>query len=244
MSKRNLTQTSDNHEVEAILAPKASGMFYVCLVLLLGALLLGAEPALAADDPAQGDIRDLKVGVPVSDLAREGYVDFVCVEEGRREPGIGGWAEYRGCPPDEAGRREVGFSYDDRRQIWAPVNDNWEGTKIAGHPVLLSIVIDEAGIVQAIKAETDPQSRPYLKKKAFLLAVRVMGRYGRDGWQCRDTPPGQDRAPVGGLFIDRHCEKDLGDRRVLLDTALYRASEQTGQEFTGRTRLEIRNNGG
>jgi hypothetical protein len=41
------------------------------------------------------------------------------------------------------------------------------------------------------------------------------------------------------VFIDRHCEKTFHDRRLILETALYRTAEQQGQEFTDETRLEI-----
>jgi hypothetical protein len=66
-----------------------------------------------------------------------------------------------------------------------------------------------------------------------------MGRYGRDGWDCVDAEPGAGMTPVGGMFIDRHCEKTFHDRRLVLDTHLYRTAEQSGQEFTDQTRLEI-----
>ena len=119
------------------------------------------------------------------------------------------------------------------------LGDRWEGTKVAGHPVIPSLLVDDGGVVQGIRIVTDPDTRMYLKKKAFLLGIRVMGRYGRDGWTCTEAEPGAGRKPVGGLFIDRHCEKVFHDRRLILDTDLYRTADQQGQEFTGATRLEI-----
>ena len=50
-----------------------------------------------------------------------------------------------------------------------------------------------AGVVQGIRIVTDPEARMYLKKKAFLLGIRVMGRYGRDGWTCTEAEPGAGR---------------------------------------------------
>ena len=41
------------------------------------------------------------------------------------------------------------------------------------------------------------------------------------------------------MFIDRRCEKTWQGRRLILDTDLYRAIGQEGQEFTGASRLEI-----
>jgi hypothetical protein len=41
------------------------------------------------------------------------------------------------------------------------------------------------------------------------------------------------------MLIDRRCEKRYQDRRLILETELYRAPDQTGREFTGASRLEI-----
>lgn len=199
---------------------------------------LGAAPAGAAEDPLEGDLRDLRVGMTVAELPAEGYVDLACGSDGGA-PGaaLGSWAEFEQCPPDANGLREVTFAYAE--SPLAELGDRWEGTKVAGHPVIPSLLIDDAGVVQGIRIVTDPDTRLYLKKKAFLLGIRVMGRYGRDGWTCTEAEPADGRTPVGGMFIDRHCEKVFHDRRLILETDLYRTAEQEGREFTGATRLEI-----
>src|SRR5690606_14300796 len=112
------------------------------------------------------------------------------------------WSGYARCPPEISGLHEVTVEYDESLQRWAAVNDLWEGTKVAGHPVVLSVLFDDAGVVQGIRAITDPDARMYMKKKAFLLSLRVKGRYGRDGWNCRQEAPVAGRTPVGGMFID------------------------------------------
>jgi hypothetical protein len=192
------------------------------------------EPAGAAEDPLEADLRDLRVGMAVDQLPAEGYVDLACAGEGAA---LASWAEFAGCPADAAGLHEVTFAY--ARSPLAELGDRWEGTKVAGHPVIPSLLIDDAGVVQGIRIVTDPDARLYLKKKAFLLGIRVMGRYGRDGWTCTEAEPGAGRTPVGGMFIDRHCEKTFHDRRLILETALYRTPGQQGQEFTDATRFEI-----
>jgi hypothetical protein len=204
------------------------------IVALLGAL--GAGPARAAEDPLEGDLRDLRVGMRVAELPAEGYVDLACAG-GSPGAALASWAEFARCPADAAGLHEVTFAYGE--SPLAELGDRWEGTKVAGHPVIPSLLIDDAGVVQGIRVVTDPEARLYLKKKAFLLGIRVMGRYGQDGWTCTEAEPGEGRTPVGGMFIDRHCEKVFHDRRLILETDLYRTAEQQGQEFTGATRLEI-----
>jgi len=208
------------------------------LGMSIAATVLMAGAAGAAEDPQEGDLRDLRVGMRVAELPVEGYVDLACGNDGDAPgTGLASWAEFERCPPDASGLHEVTFAYAD--SPLAELGDRWEGTKVAGHPVIPSLLIDSRGLVQGIRIVTDPDARMYLKKKAFLLGIRVMGRYGRDGWTCSEAEPGGGRAPVGGLFIDRHCEKIFHDRRLILDTDLYRTAEQHGQEFTGATRLEI-----
>jgi hypothetical protein len=199
---------------------------------------LSAGPAGAAEDPLEGDLRDLRVGMTVAELPAQDYVDLACGNAGGT-PGaaLASWAEFARCPADAAGLHEVTFAFAE--SPLAELGDRWEGTKVAGHPVIPSLLIDDAGVVQGIRIVTDPDTRLYLKKKAFLLGIRVMGRYGRDGWTCTEAEPGEGRTPVGGMFIDRHCEKVFHDRRLILETDLYRSAEQQGQEFTGATRLEI-----
>jgi hypothetical protein len=202
--------------------------------------LAWSGPGLGAEDPLEGDLRDLSVGMRVGELPAVGYVNLACGNDGG-EPGqaLAGWAEFARCPADAAGLYEVAFEYDDSLQQWAAVSDKWEGTQVAGHPVIPSLLIDDQGVVQRIRIVTDPDARLYLKKKAFLLPIRVMGRYGRDGWDCKDAEPGEGMTPVGGMFIDRRCEKTFHNRRLVLETRLYRTAEQSGREFTDSTRLEI-----
>ena len=205
--------------------------------LALAAGLLVANAAGAAEDPQQGDLRDLRVGMTIGELPREGYTDLACGQDGA-EPGaaLAGWQDFARCPADGRGLHEVVFAFAE--SPLAELGERWEGTKVAGHPVIPSLLIDAAGVVQGLRIVTDPEARLYLKKKAFLFGLRVMGRYGRDGWTCTDLPPG-DKQPVGGMLIDRHCEKQADDRRLILETELYRAAGQEGREFTGGARLEI-----
>jgi hypothetical protein len=210
--------------------------FAIGLAVIVGALAAG--PAGAAEDPLEGDIRDLRVGMSVPELPAEGYVDLACGNNGGAlGAALGGWAEFERCPPDARGLHEVAFAF--APSPLAALGDRWEGTKVAGHPVIPSLLIDDQGVVRGIRIVTDPDARLYLKKKAFLFGIRVMGRYGRDGWACTEATPDAGKTPVGGMLIDRRCEKVFHDRRLVLETDLYRTADQEGREFTDATRLEI-----
>ena len=207
------------------------------LLLLMG-LTLANSPIIAAENPLEGDLRNLRVGERVDELPAEGFVNFACGNNGG-EPGadLSTWRDFAKCPADEAGFHEVTFEYAEDNP-WAAVNDKWEGTKVAGHPVQPSLLIADDGLVKGIRIITNSE-RLYLKKKAYLLPIRIMGRYGRDGWDCRDAEPSDGKTAVGGMFIDRHCEKMFHDRHLVMDVDLYRTADQAGQEFTGVTRFEI-----
>ena len=211
--------------------------FFVITSLM--ALIASAGPAaMAAEDPLEGDLRDLRVGMTVGELPTERYVGIACGNQGG-EPGeaIDGWADFARCPADQDGLHEVAFEYAEDNP-WAAVNDKWEGTKVAGHPVQPSLLITADGMVKGIRIVTNGR-RMYLKKKAYLLPIRIMGRYGRDGWSCDEAQPGDGKTAIGGMFIDRLCEKTFHDRRLIIKVDLYRTADQEGRDFTGATRFEI-----
>ncbi len=206
--------------------------------LAIAAMLSMGQIAEAAEDPLKGDLRDLRVGMTVNELPTERYVDIACGNLGD-EPGeaIDDWTNYQACPVNDDGLHEVAFSYAEDNP-WAAVNDKWEGTKVAGHPVQPSLLITGDGLVKGIRIVTNGR-RLYLKKKAYLLPIRIMGRYGKDGWTCEEAEPGDGKKAIAGMFIDRLCEKTFHDRHLVMKVDLYRTADQQGRDFTGSTRFEI-----
>jgi hypothetical protein len=205
------------------------------LALLLAAvLLLGPVPARSEE----GDIRDLRVGMAVDQIPAEEYVGLACAAA----PGVTlqGWSEYRRCPADKAGLHAVSFHFNDALNPLARVNDVYEGTKLAGHPVLLTLLVDDHGAIGALRADTDPKARLFWRKKAYLLADIVRNRFGEEGWDCRDHPPEPGETPVGGILLKRHCEKRTADRSLFLDQVLYRRPGQPMTDFVNETHFEIR----
>jgi hypothetical protein len=199
----------------------------------LAAVFLAA-PAAAAEE---NELRDLRVGMEARELPRSGYLGFTCADP----PGtaLPDWRDYARCPPDAAGRRAVRFRYDDAANPQALVNDKYEGTKVGGHPVLLTLLIGEGGRVDGLRIETDPSARLFLRKKAFLFGELAKARFGEDGWACTSAQPTGDAQPVGGVFVQEHCEKTTPTRRYVLDRALFRRPGQELRDFVSRSRLEI-----
>ncbi|MEK0085822.1 hypothetical protein [Benzoatithermus flavus] len=218
--------------------PRRSGpgtrQVLIAAVAITGAL---AGPARAGDYPAGNDLREIRVGMRVADLPTEGYAGFACAADPERK--LHGWAEYATCPRDEHGLHAIAFGYDERSNVLGPLDDKYQGTKVAGHPVLLTLLVGDDGRVDGLEMRTDPKARLYLRKKAFLFANQVKARYGEEGWVCSSAPPTGDEAPVGGTFIKEHCEKRADGRRLVLERELLRHSGEELRQFVGETRFTI-----
>jgi len=209
------------------------------LTCILAGILLCAGIVRAQEG---GDLRDLRVGMSIAAIPAGEYIDLSCV--GTPDQTLVGWSDFRKCPRDAMGLRSVGFRFNEGLNPLAQVNDKYQGTRVAGHPVLLTLLIDEGGMIDGLLIDTDPQARLFWRKKAHLLALFVKSRYGEDGWQCHNTEPSGGEMAVGGLFIKSRCEKVVGERKLLLDQRLYRRAGQPLQDFVNETHVEIRRAGG
>ncbi|WP_298965766.1 hypothetical protein [uncultured Methylobacterium sp.] len=191
---------------------------------LIAALVSG--PALAATaDPT--DLREVRVGMPVTDLPMAGFDHLTCRGPQPRE--IASWQDWRTCPADERGQRTIGFRYDDARK----------GTKVAGHPALLSLRVGEDARVDGLEIETDPKAPMFLRKKGFLLGLQARAHWGDEGWTCETRTPSGDESPIGDTFVKEVCRKALPHRTVTVLRELYRPIGQELRAFVSRTRISI-----
>src|SRR5262249_53787729 len=143
-------------------------MFAAANWLLLG---LAAFTAPAdAQQPVGNDLRDIRVGMAVGTLPTAGYVKLTCANEPGH--GIAAWTDWSKCPAGHDGLHAIGFDYD-------PATSR-EGTIVAGHPALLTMMVDDKGVLAGLRIETDPKARLYMHKKAFLFGIQVKSRYGLD----------------------------------------------------------------
>jgi hypothetical protein len=193
----------------------------VIAVLLAPACALGAT---------QNDLRDFRIGMPVSAFPSSGYGGFAC--EADQSKKLSNWDAYQTCPASADGTHAVSFRYDDG-------SGGENKTQVAGQPVELALLIDHDGQLAGIRIDTDPNASLYIHKKAFLFALQVRARFGEDGWTCRQTPPTPTEQPVGGVFIHEHCEKITESRRYLLDRELFRDPSKDLRDFTNATQLTI-----
>ena len=187
--------------------------------------LLAPGAVHAQDDT--NDLRQFRLGMTLSALPKAGYAEFHCASGGAV---LTGWADYKKCPADGAGRREIAFRYDD---------DGEHQTKVAGQPVLLSLILAEDGALQAIRMQTDPSARLFLRKRGYIFGEQVMARYGEEGWACTQAQPTGGEEPVGGLFVREHCEKSIEARHLVVDRELFRAKDKAANAFTSATSFTV-----
>ncbi len=205
----------------------------VSSALLLALAIAG--PAAAAGP--ENDLREFRIGMAVDEMPRTGYLGYACAAGPGRK--LEGWQAYGQCPPEASGWHAVRFAYDEAANPLAKVNGLYEGTKVGGHPVLLTALIGDDGRLHGLVIETDPAARLYLRKKAFLFGEQVKARYGDAGWTCASREPSAEQEPVGGMFMNEHCEKATPARKLTLDRMMFRRAGQDLKDFVSRSRLEI-----
>jgi hypothetical protein len=141
------------------------------------------------------------------------------------------WKGWRDCPADPSGFHAIRFGYD-------PATSR-DGTIVAGHPAILTLLVDDAGIVGGLQIETDPKARLYIRKKAFLFGIQVKSRYGLDGWSCTKAQPDAGEQPVGGVFVRERCTKTVHNRSIVVERNLFRKPGQDIRSFVDETRMTI-----
>jgi hypothetical protein len=207
---------------------KLSGTIAVGL-LAIQAVALANSPA-RTQEFSGNDLRDIRIGMTAADLGESGYVDFACAADPRHA--LAGWTNWRDCPADANGTREIRFGYDP--------SVSRDGTMVAGHPAILTLLIDDSGHVAGLQIETDPKARLYLRKKAFLLGLQMRSRYGSEGWACTDGKPDAGDQPVGGVYLKERCTKTIGGRSLVVERNLFRRSDQDIKNFVDETRISIK----
>jgi hypothetical protein len=204
------------------------------IAMIVAILSVSITPALtrAAGDQDSGDndLRDIRLGMLATDLPNAGYVNLLCATDPQKA--LATWGDWRNCPVDPSGLHAIKFGYD-------PATSR-DGTIVAGHPAILTLLVDDAGIVGGLRIETDPKARLYIRKKAFLFGIQVKSRYGLDGWSCTQAQPDGGEQPVGGVYLKESCFKALRGRLITVDRKLFRRADQDAKTFVDETQILIR----
>jgi hypothetical protein len=225
------------------------------LVVLAAFFITAASNAQPRRDP--GEIHGLKLGLKAAEMSTDTFGDLACGSNGGppRQP-IDEWSEFRKCRPEPSGLYEVNARFDDEQEyIGRAIDDplyaqGHVGTRVAGHPVILSVLFDQDGVLRGIRMVSDPRASITERRMAHMLRLAVINRYDPDGWTCTDLPPAPGETPVGGgVFIKQRCEKRTAERSLFLETHFLRkpgqsevdpaTGEPTSGQFESWTRFEL-----
>lgn len=225
-------------------------------VIVSAAFAVAGATAVFAQTSDPGEIHGLKLELQAQTMTLEGWGQLACGSDGgppRQE--LDAWSDFKKCRPEANGLHEVAARFDDEDEYVAKALGEpayaaqRTGTRVAGHPVVLSALLDDGGILRGIRMVSDPRANPAERRMAHLLGVAVVDRYGAGGWDCTDFPPAVGESAVGGIFIKRRCEKALPGRALAVEMRFLRKPGQhdvdpdthdyTHNEFESSTRFEL-----
>jgi hypothetical protein len=232
-----------------------SNMRGAVLVLLL-AIAGVSLPARAQPAYDPGEIHGLKLGLVASTMTMDGFGELACGSNGGPpRQRLEDWNEFGRCAAEANGLHEVYARFDDQDEYVAravdapPVAGGRTGTRVAGHPVILSVLFDDGGMLRGLRFVSDPRAGALERRMAHLLRIAVINRYDPAGWSCTDQPPAPGETPVGGVFIKQRCEKATPERRMALEAHFLRkpgqsdidpaTGDNTSGQFESWTRFEL-----
>jgi hypothetical protein len=209
------------------------------IVLALLAIPLLTEGSLAQ---SRARIMDVELGTHVDNLPLDEWVDPSCGTNGG-PPSIelASFAEFARCPIEEAtGLHEIWFIYDDEWEYIArayrdPVEiRSYSANVFFQQPIITSLLIDDAGLVQGYRIVTDPEAPDDLRREAHTLFPIFRGLFDERPWQCSDLPPAARETPVEGVFLKSDCVTVTEDKFVWLSGRFLRKAGQSPRDYAGQ----------
>ena len=148
------------------------------------------------------------------------------------------------------------FIYDDeweyiaRAQREERIINRYSANTFFRQPIITSLMIDEAGLVQGYRVITDPRARPEVRIEGFMLSGPFKGMFSDAPWACANIPRGERQEPIEGIFINTVCELRSEAHVVKLEVHhflkpgqdlrnIQRHLEVEAGEFESSTRLEV-----
>jgi hypothetical protein len=227
--------------------------FTACAAALL---MLATCPAFSQNKNDPGEIRGLKLGLTAPTMTTDGFGEFACGSNGGpARQKLDDWTGFTKCQPEAGGLREVNVRFEDEREyIGRAIDDDRytdqrSSTRVAGHPVMLSVLFDDRGTLRGLRFISDPRASPLERRMAHMLRLAVINRYGASGWDCTDAPAAEGETPVGGVFVKQRCEKKTAERWLTVQARFLRkpgqnaidpaTGEYTQGQFESWTRFEV-----
>ncbi len=223
-------------------------------ISIIVATWLAGSAAQAQDLPPK--IWDIKLGIPISQLPLKDFVDPACGTNGGPPARVlKGFEEFAMCPVEAAtGLHEVWFRYDDEMEYIGRARRSgvlirqYQANSLAGQPIITSLLIDDAGLVQGYRIVNDPRVEGSTRIDAFNLADLFKGIAGM-GIPCTDLPPAEGERPVDDIFVKEICELKSDDKVTRVESRRYYKPGQyavdpnenrlTENQFESSARIEV-----
>jgi hypothetical protein len=183
-------------------------------VLAIGTAFAMALAAGSAETQAPAPkIWDIKLGIPISALPLNDFVDTACGTNGGPPALVlKSFYDFAQCKVEpRTGLHEVWFRYDDEMEYVARARRSdimvrqYQANALAGQPIVTSLLIDDAGIVQGYRVVNDPRADARSRIGAFGLADIFKGMSATP-LECVDLPPAEGERPIEDLLVKESCE--------------------------------------
>jgi hypothetical protein len=223
-------------------------------------LAIGAAFAMClAAGPVEAQapkIWDIKLGIPISGLPLNDFVDTACGTNGGPPARVlKSFYEFAQCPVERTtGLHEVWFRYDDEMEYVARARRSqimvrqYQANSLAGQPITTSLLIDDAGLVQGYRIVNDPRADAQTRIAAYGLADLFKGMAWA-GLECTDLPPAEGERPIDDLLVKETCKSKSGDLVTRVEARRYYKPGQfaidpnenrlTENQFESSARLEV-----
>jgi hypothetical protein len=194
-------------------------------------LAIGAAlAAVLVAGPVMGQapkIWDVKLGTPIKDLPAD-FVDTACGTNGGPPARVlKSFSEFAQCPVERAtGLHEVWFRYDDEMEYVGRARRSdimvrqYQANSLAGQPIITSLLIDDAGLVQGYRVVNDPRVDAQTRSNAYGLADLFKGM-AWTGLECNDLPPAAGERPIDDIFVKELCENKSGGPVTRVEARRY-----------------------
>lgn len=190
-------------------------------------------------------IWDVHLGGQVTDIPERNLAEIACgTNGGPPSRPLEFIVEFKKCVPEEDGLREIYFSYDDEFEFRARALELptevalYGGTSVAGHPVVVSVLVDDGGHLRGRRIISDSRADVRNRRRAASLAPTLKSRFG-EGWFCTDTPPQDGEESLAGVFINQSCTKtDASQGRLVLVTRYLRKKGQHARDSVTRKQIK------
>ena len=213
------------HAMAQALSATGRGHARVRAIFGAAVMLLVTATTASAQVPK---IWDIAFGTPVASLPLDQFVDPACGTSGGPPARVlKSFTEFAQCARERTtGLHEVWFRYDDEMEYVARARRSdimirqYQANSMAAQPIITSLLIDGAGLVQGYRIVNDPRVESRTRLAAFGLSDLFKGIAGM-GLNCTNLPLAEGERPIDDWYAKEVCEKSADGRTYRVEARRY-----------------------